>query len=156
MTDLDPAARLTKVLAILDKADEKRHAGKTVGSMASVMTHGDFIDIRKHIADAIEALSVSAPYALGAGAPTHRHVKRGTTYAVVGEAKFQSSRWLTEAKLVEASEPLAGWLESTFADMQPVVVYRSTENGSLWVRPKAEFEDGRFEALPLPSPGGQP
>ena len=28
--------------------------------------------------------------------------------------------------------------------IQPVVVYRSVETGAVWVRPAAEFFDGRF------------
>jgi hypothetical protein len=31
-------------------------------------------------------------------------------------------------------------------DLTPVVVYRSVD-GSVWVRPEAEFDDGRFTRL---------
>ncbi|WP_368187413.1 hypothetical protein [Aestuariibius sp. HNIBRBA575] len=30
------------------------------------------------------------------------------------------------------------------ADLTPAVAYRSLETGQLWVRPRAEFHDGRF------------
>jgi hypothetical protein len=31
--------------------------------------------------------------------------------------------------------------------MREVAIYRSVDDGSLWVRPREEFEDGRFAAL---------
>lgn len=34
------------------------------------------------------------------------------------------------------------------ADLSPVVVYQSEKDGHVWVRPLAEFEDGRFTQLP--------
>lgn len=33
------------------------------------------------------------------------------------------------------------------ADLSPVVVYRDHKLGRVWVRPLAEFEDGRFEQV---------
>lgn len=49
-----------------------------------------------------------------------RHVKTAATYRVLRE----------------------GLLE---ADKTPVVVYQSISSGEVWVRPKSEFLDGRFE-----------
>lgn len=34
------------------------------------------------------------------------------------------------------------------ADLSPVVVYQSDRGADVWVRPLAEFEDGRFTQLP--------
>jgi hypothetical protein len=34
------------------------------------------------------------------------------------------------------------------ADLAPVVVYQSQKDWLVWVRPLAEFEDGRFEEIP--------
>jgi hypothetical protein len=52
---------------------------------------------------------------------TWRHVKTGGHYTVVDE----------------------GLIEATKA---PVIIYRSDLTGQVWVRPKAEFLDGRFES----------
>lgn len=59
--------------------------------------------------------------------PTHRHRARKQDYTVIGEAMLQSSGPI--------EEPMA------------LTVYVGREGG-LWVRPTAEFEDGRFEPLP--------
>jgi hypothetical protein len=59
--------------------------------------------------------------------PTHRHVKRGTTYQVLGPATLQTGN-------------------GHLVDMHPMTVYRG-EDGALWVRATDEFNDGRFEAL---------
>jgi hypothetical protein len=59
-----------------------------------------------------------------------RHKKRGTVYEVLGSATMQTEDW--------------------GHDNASVVVYRG-EDGMLWVRPTAEFMDGRFEAAPPPA-----
>jgi len=68
-------------------------------------------------------------------AATHRHVKRGTEYVLVGIGKMQAE----------------GWQETlTYGpvDMREVAVYCSaTDPTEIWVRPREEFEDGRFYAL---------
>jgi hypothetical protein len=61
---------------------------------------------------------------------TYRHKKSGGKYTIVGHAQ------------VQAQEPLT--------DYEVVTVYRD-EKGNLWVRRKAEFEDGRFEQLTEPA-----
>lgn len=53
--------------------------------------------------------------------PTHRHIKSGGEYRVIGR----------------------GLIEATLAD---VVIYEAS-NGKLWVRPSEEFDDGRFQPL---------
>jgi hypothetical protein len=58
--------------------------------------------------------------------PQWRHKKRGTTYTEMGRATMQ------------VNGPL---------DMAKVVIYQSNADGSMWVRPLSEFEDGRFERV---------
>ena len=61
-----------------------------------------------------------------------QHVKRGTTYTVVGEAKLQSSGSIAEGAML--------------------TVYRDVNSGALWARPTDEFRDGRFVTLSDPVP----
>lgn len=65
-----------------------------------------------------------------------RHKKTGKEYHILDEAIMQSKDWATDF----------GIDGSKLVDMQPVVVYRSVDNGSLWVRPRDEFLD-RFEEI---------
>ena len=66
---------------------------------------------------------------------THRHKKRGSEYVLIGIGKMQAN-WYT---------PHDGSGDSwDCVDMAEVAVYRSVDDGSLWVRPREEFEDGRI------------
>lgn len=64
--------------------------------------------------------------------PRWRHKKRGTTYVEIGRASLQI-----------ATDPVE--------EDDRVVIYRSDTDGRLWVRGEAEFMDGRFEAISIPS-----
>lgn len=57
----------------------------------------------------------------------YRHLKRGSTYSLVGDGRVQT--------------------EVPLRDMDEVVIYRSEEDGTLWVRPPTEFHDGRFSRI---------
>lgn len=69
---------------------------------------------------------------------THRHVKRGTEYVLLGYGKMQAENW---------HDMSANPHDFQSVDMREVAIYRSVDDGSLWVRPREEFEDGRFQAL---------
>ncbi|WP_454919265.1 hypothetical protein [Xanthobacter sediminis] len=79
------------------------------------------------------------PAARPAGwSPTHRHVKRGSTYRVIGEAEAQVSvgRKIIGAGVVRPIE-----------DGDRLTVYQA-KDGKMWVRFSDEFQDGRFAHLP--------
>lgn len=64
--------------------------------------------------------------------PTHRHLKRGTSYQLVTYGRLQT--------------------EKPIGDDEVLVIYRA-EDGRVWARPVDEFNDGRFEPLPAPPQG---
>ena len=60
-----------------------------------------------------------------------QHVKRGSTYRVIGRGKVQT--------------------DTPLSDYAEVVIYQGEADDLFWVRPVSEFEDGRF-APPEDSP----
>lgn len=86
-------------------------------------------------ADEIIALLAAQPKEEGCR-PTHRHVKRGSEYEVLGTARLQIG---THPDL----------------DYAVLTVYRDQQDQT-WARPIKEFNDGRFEPLPAaPLPEGE-
>jgi hypothetical protein len=63
-----------------------------------------------------------------------RHLKRGTEYEYVGAATGQCY----DGGQANITLEIEG---------QEFIVYRSVADGSLWVRPREEFWDGRFEEV---------
>lgn len=82
--------------------------------------------------------------------PTHRHVKRGTEYVLIGYGKMQTENWVVlnpSPKWEAGFEGRIHGYHGKAADMQEIAIYQSVDDGSLWARPREEFEDGRFVAL---------
>ena len=104
-------------------------------------------EVSKHAAERImAALSPSE----GVGQPTHRHKKRGTEYVLLGFGKMQSEHWYEQTAPTNVTD---SGLRNV--DMREVAIYRGHDR-QLWVRPREEFEDGRFEPLPTkPVPGDE-
>lgn len=73
-----------------------------------------------------------------------RHVKRGSTYDVIGVAEAQVSK--TGRSDFPATARLIG-------DGDRIVVYKADSDGKLWCRFEDEFLDGRFEVV---EPAGTP
>jgi len=87
-------------------------------------------------------------------APTHRHKKRGTEYVLIGIGKMQADSWFVKHRYGMNAEGHGTDILGPSVDMREVAIYRSVDDGSLWARPREEFEDGRFETLPRSTTGG--
>ncbi|MFG1246748.1 hypothetical protein [Xanthobacter flavus] len=102
--------------------------------------HGEGISL--HATEAAAKAAAQADYerlslsALGPS-PTHRHVKRGSEYRVIGEAEAQ----------VSTGDYRPDWtIERRIADGDRLTVYQGAD-GKLWARFSDEFNDGRFVAI---------
>lgn len=109
------------LLDILAKYDVMTSAG----SRTTTAIPGANVEaFRKAVEAALEQVKDKMPARVGR---TYRHLKRGTSYRVVGEALLQIS-----------TEQLK--------DGDSVTVYQG-EDGKLFVRGTDEFHDGRFEEV---------
>jgi len=77
--------------------------------------------------------ATAAPSGQGVSGEVWQHVKRGTSYEVVGRAELQNGN-------------VKGLREGV-----TLVVYRGSD-GKLWAREEGEFTDGRFVRLAAPAP----
>lgn len=60
-------------------------------------------------------------------------------YEVLGEGKMRTETWADAAQY----HPVG----AVTVDKRDVIIYRSRADGNIWVIPREEFEDSRFEAL---------
>lgn len=74
---------------------------------------------------------------------THQHKKRGSKYRLFGFGKMQSDSWVYPHHFVDMGE---NETEMRSVDMQEAAVYLE-EDGTIWIRPIGEFNDGRFLQL---------
>jgi hypothetical protein len=88
------------------------------------------LELYRRSAAAIRALPIAEPQS--DARKRVRHLKRGTFYRVVGPAVMQTA------------DPVC--------DDTSLIVYQAEKDGSFWVRPTREFEDGRFEDAPIAEP----
>jgi hypothetical protein len=80
--------------------------------------------------EVVRLITLPAPPKAPEGAewrPTHRHVHTGREFRMIGVAMLETAKPVTEATAL--------------------IVYRDAA-GDLWARPRLEFGDGRFEAIP--------
>lgn len=78
-------------------------------------------------AEAIAAWNTRHSAPAGEVVATYRHVKRGTTYQVVGAAELQATAYNVH-------------------EGDKLTIYRG-QDGKLWARHEDEFHDGRFEQV---------
>lgn len=75
----------------------------------------------------------------------YRHKKRGTLYVLIGFGKMQAKNW---EERDNTAHPRDGDDSHRSVDMREVAIYQSLDaEGSRWVRPRKDFEDGRFEEV---------
>jgi hypothetical protein len=131
----DPHA--DKVLAALQECGWSTPASSAVEGE----TVAEYPYMTENVATPSAFIGSPAPTPAG-DAPTHRHKKRGSEYVLIGIGNMQCDWW-----------QVIGDGSRYPVDMREVAIYRSVSDGSMWVRPRDEFEDGRFEALPAaPAP----
>lgn len=79
---------------------------------------------------------------------THRHKKRGTEYVLIGYGKMQAEDWFEEDTEYDSENDRVSVRVGATVDMREVAIYRSMiDPKEIWVRPREEFEDGRFEVI---------
>lgn len=73
----------------------------------------------------------------------YRHKKRGTEYELIGFGKMQAENWRVLDWATGSGEG-----EYVGVDMEEVAIYRNaSDHSEIWVRPREEFEDGRFDIV---------
>lgn len=135
------------LLALEDKTGKEYRFALIFDCIQRIAESGALVVARKEGKRTLYQLPPMTPLSTPAAQGTVRrvrHKKRGSTYEVLHGALMQSTHWHDTYYKVPA-------------DGRSVVVYRSESDGSVWVRPASEFEDGRFEDISAsPSPVALP
>lgn len=151
ISDAELAGRLHMAV---HRAEE--HAGTVPAKDAVKLVPADW----HRVADLARTASASLSRRAEASAPApeglayYRH-RKGGEYVLLGYGKMQAEDWrdVRNVALWGSSSP---WEGVKAVDMREVAIYRSVKDGSLWARPREEFEDGRFELIASPSPSPTP
>lgn len=105
-------------------------------------------DERATVINVWQAMSAAAALTKQEGSATHRHKKRGTEYVLIGIGRMQAKEWLSRVQPVDGTGFGFSGNALMPVDMREVAIYRSaTDPTEIWVRPREEFEDGRFATL---------
>lgn len=115
-------------------ADGIEAAAKRIEAEGAKYLPGGLMDMKRICHDLASDVRALAHNLQANSRPTHRHKKRGTEYVLIGYGRMQSENWIDKRT-------------GKSIDMEEVAMYRSVDDGSLWPRPREEFEDGRFEVL---------
>jgi hypothetical protein len=126
------------ITGFYEQIDDGGHTEEKVAEFEAIYAEAGWTGLRRDnpFQGSPHHAPAPVPDAVGDGKPTHRHKKRGTEYVLIGIGRMQCDWWQITG---------AGYRYPV--DMAEVAIYRSVDDGSLWVRPREEFEDGRFEAL---------
>jgi hypothetical protein len=124
---------LAEATARLESLDDAYDLGEVYhASDGSEIDAGEQLD---YLCRDLRTLLAAAKAGRGEGwRPTHRHIKSGRDFKMIGLAMLETARPVDEATAL--------------------IIYRD-KHGDLWARPRLEFGDGRFVALPpAPTDGG--
>jgi hypothetical protein len=124
-------ARVTELLEANNREVERRRA-EAARSASLLATLHKAMPVLEAMEDAdhpesVEALAAARAAIADAGQPTHRHIKRGTTY----HEMFRGGRVQTSRPIIEG-DTLVSYIAA---------------DGTVWHRLPEEFDDGRFEAI---------
>lgn len=101
---------------IFDHWDKGMKSGKLLTALAGRLSF-----YRADVTEVREGLRIAPPFI-----PTHRHVKRGSSYQLIGLGSLQTATPCHETAVL--------------------AIYRDA-TGKYWLRPHDEFNDGRFEEV---------